>query len=128
MRRHYLTIEMPWPAAELSPNGREHWAAKAAVVKSARSLAHMICFENCVKTHEHEKVTEPLRIVLTFNPPTKRHFDLDNLISRTKSFQDGVFDYLGLDDNLIVSLEARRGEKVKGGSVIITIVGDEDEY
>jgi hypothetical protein len=112
--------------SELSPNAREHWRAKATVVKSARLMAYALCAENCVKTRADDD--EELRIVLTFHPPNKRHFDLDGLITRCKAYQDGVFDYLHLNDNLIVSLEARRGEVVKGGEVVITIVGDDDGF
>ncbi len=126
MRHHYVTLSLPWPAAELSPNGRSHFMAKATVVKAARLTAYALCAENCVKTQAREP--EPLRIVLTFRPPNKRHFDLDGLITRCKAYQDGVFDYLGLNDNLIVSLEARRGDVVKGGEVTITVEGDYDEF
>lgn len=29
---------LPWPSKDLSPNGRAHWARKAAAAKSARAL------------------------------------------------------------------------------------------
>ncbi len=126
MRHHYLTIEMPWPMAELSPNARGTWPEKARCVKTARDLAWALCADNAVVKRAGSTIS--LKIVFLFNPPTKVHFDIDGLVTRCKAYQDGIFDYLGIDDNLLVSMEARRGEKVKHGQVIITVCEDDDTF
>ena len=38
-----ITITLPLPPKELSPNARPHWAVKARAIKSYRLLAALIC-------------------------------------------------------------------------------------
>lgn len=120
----YVSLLLPWPSSELSPNSRNRWA-KIKAVKSARALAAALMFEECVKHYPHAKPAA-LKITMRFYPPTRRPFDIDGLVSRCKAYQDGMFDHLGLDDNLVVSLAARRCEVKKNGAVEITVEEDSE--
>ena len=54
---------------------------------------------------------------LTFVPPNKRGFDLDNLLARMKSGLDGLADVLGVDDNNW-QLEIDKAEPNKIGGMV----------
>ena len=60
-----------------------------------------------------------LHLTITFVPPTRRAFDLDNALARIKSGLDGLADVLKVDDKHW-SLTIRKGETV-GGFVEIQI-------
>jgi crossover junction endodeoxyribonuclease RusA len=113
-----ITIELPWPDAALSPNGRLHWAKKARAVKDARSQALYT-----TRTEYRQDMTAPntVDISMCFYPPTKRHYDLDNLQSRCKAYQDGIFQALGWNDKIIEHVETRLCQVRPGGQVIYTI-------
>lgn len=56
---------------------------------------------------------------LTFTPPTRRRFDLDNLLARMKAGLDGLADVLGVDDSRW-TLEISKADQV-GGYVQVEI-------
>jgi crossover junction endodeoxyribonuclease RusA len=111
-------IELPWPAKELSPNARGHWAKMARFKKGARQLAGWTaCAAGWASQQARSNIAE---ITITFCPPDKRRRDLDNAIASFKASQDGIADALGIDDsNWAVSY--RFGEVVKGGRVIVEL-------
>jgi crossover junction endodeoxyribonuclease RusA len=116
-------IELPYPAKELSPNARGHWAKQARFKKGARQLACCTAKEASWHTWPHWTRGGPppqAQITITFCPPDKRRRDLDNAIASFKASQDGIADALGIDDsNWAVSY--RFGEVVKGGRVIVEL-------
>ena len=87
-------ITLSWPPKELSPNTHCHWAVKAKAVKSYRNAA------GWATKVSGEKVKGDGAILLHvyFYPPSKRHFDEDNLIAMMKSGFDGIADGLGVND------------------------------
>jgi len=54
-----------------------------------------------------------LHLTLTFVPPTRRAYDLDNALARIKSGLDGVADVLQVDDRHW-SLTIRKGDGIGG--------------
>ncbi len=118
----YVSLTLPWPSSELSPNSRDRWG-RIKSVKSAREIAAYAMMEMGLGP---VPCVAPLEIRYYFYPPNKRHFDLDGLVSRCKAYQDAIFDCLGLDDNLIVTLDARRCAVRKDGEVEITITEAQD--
>ena len=111
-----LTLILPWPDPALSPNHRSRWG-KVKAVNAAR-------WEACVLAKEAGVQMRPglVKMSLTFYPPDKRQYDLDNLGARCKAAIDGVFQALELDDHCIVELRYIRGRICKGGSVEMRIV------
>ena len=110
-----ITLTLPWPPKELSPNARQHWSALAKAKKAYR--------EECAW---HAKVqgackqdAEKLHLALTFFAPTRRSYDLDNALARMKSGLDGLADVLGVDDKHW-SLSIARADEI-GGMVKVEV-------
>lgn len=66
-----------------------------------------------------EKIEKPVSVSLVLNPPSLRRYDIDN-------FCKSLFDALTLaefwiDDEQIIELHIKKGEKVKGGNVIVKV-------
>ena len=89
-----LQLTLPWPPKELSPNARIHWSKLAKAKKAYRAACAWTATEQGVRRLQAEK----LHVSLTFYPPTRRAFDLDNALARMKSGLDGLADVLGVDD------------------------------
>jgi crossover junction endodeoxyribonuclease RusA len=117
-------LELPWPAKELSPNARGHWAKMARFKKGARELAQWTGREagwHRADTHENYCLGEDRpAITITFCPPDKRRRDLDNAIASFKSAQDGIADALGIDDSRW-AVSYAWGDVVPGGRVIVSL-------
>lgn len=89
-----LTITLPWPPKELSPNARLHWSKLAKAKKTYRAVCALQARAQGAKPINAKKV----HLSLMFYPPTRRAFDLDNAFARMKSGFDGLADVLEVDD------------------------------
>ncbi|CAN7188050.1 endonuclease [Acidovorax sp. LjRoot117] len=112
-----MIIQLPWPPKELSPNARLHWAKLAKAKKAYR--------ETCA-WHARAQGAAALppckpHLSLTFYPPTKRAYDLDNALARMKAGLDGLADVLKVDDQHW-SLSISRGGQT-GGYVMVEVTG-----
>lgn len=110
-------VVFPWPSRDLSPNARVHFHARAKQVKLAREAAYWL-----TKNAQQKQLPDvgEIMVCIEFNPPDKRRYDLDGLVSRSKAYLDGLADALELDDYRF-ALTIRRGETIKGGQVVVTI-------
>ncbi len=117
-------IVLPWPSKDLSPNSRVHWSKRAKAAKAARSEAHLAALE--AGWHRETLPEGRLHLWITFNPPTRRMPDDDNMLSRCKGARDGLADALGIDDKRFVSHPFVSSETVKGGQVVIRITGEQE--
>lgn len=108
-------IVLPWPPKELSPNARIHWAKLAKAKKQYRAT----CTAQALEQGLCRMNAQNLHLALTFYPPSRRAYDLDNALARMKSGLDGLADVLGVDDQHW-SLSIARAETV-GGIVKICI-------
>lgn len=89
-----LTVTLPWPPKELSPNARLHWAALA---RAKRAYRHACALQAMAQGVRRVQATK-LHLSLNFYPPSRRAFDLDNALARMKAGLDGLADVLGVDD------------------------------
>lgn len=89
-----LTLTLPWPPKELSPNTRQHWRKLAEAKKKYRADCAWTAKEQGAQRIEAER----LHLTITFVPPNRRAHDLDNCLARMKSGLDGLADVLGVDD------------------------------
>jgi crossover junction endodeoxyribonuclease RusA len=112
-----ITISLPWPASELSPNSRKHWTVKAKAVKAARNEAFYTTRTSFLPIYQPARVS----VKFVFYPPDYRRVDLDNLISRMKSACDGICDGLQWNDNCIKSMTGIICDPITGGGVDIII-------
>lgn len=114
-----VSIELPWPAKELHPNGRSHYMAKAREAKKARSNAHKSALAAGIRLGDFD-IPQALRVTVTFMPKTRNAFDLDNALAALKSSLDGIADAIGVDDSKW-HIALRKEEPVKGGLVRIEL-------
>ena len=110
-----IVLTLPWPPKELSPNARQHWSKLAKVKKAYRAACGWTAKEQGAARIEAGK----LHLALTFFPPTRRAYDLDNALARMKSGLDGLADVLGVDDKHW-SLSIARADEI-GGFVRIEV-------
>jgi crossover junction endodeoxyribonuclease RusA len=110
-----IEITLPWPPTALSPNTRQHWSKLAKAKKAYR--------EACAWTAKEQGAcridASRLHVSLVFVPPSRRAFDLDNLLSRMKSGLDGLCDVLGVDDKHW-TLTIAKADKI-GGMVRVRV-------
>jgi crossover junction endodeoxyribonuclease RusA len=104
-----IELTLPWPPSTLSPNARSHWAVLSKAKKAYR--------EACAWTAKGQGLkpaaSSRLHLSLTFYPPTRRAFDLDNCLARMKSGLDGLADVLEVDDK-DWSLSIQKADQVGG--------------
>ena len=74
-------------------NGK-HWAVTNKIKKEAFEQGFYLTKE----AMKDEKFEGKIAITLTFVQDDRRHRDLDNLLSSSKSMLDGVSKALGVDD------------------------------
>ena len=65
--------------------------------------------------------TKALHLHAIFYPPSKRHYDIDGLLSNIKAGIDGIADGLGINDYAFRSASVEIGDVVKGGGVRVVI-------
>lgn len=110
-------LTLPWPPSNLSPNKRQHWAQLAKAKKSYREQ----CWALAKNQGAHQIAAEHLEIGLEFVPPSRRKFDLDNLLARMKAGLDGLADVLGVDDSRWSIRIERSDCPVPPGFVLVTV-------
>ena len=88
-------LTLPWPQRVLNPNSRGHWAVKA---KSAKAYRYE-CFVLASVAKLKVDWEGPIDVYLTFRPPSKRKYDLDNALASLKSGLDGLADALKVNDS-----------------------------
>lgn len=118
-----LVIVLPWPAAALSPNSRAHWQVLYQAKKRARRQARLLTDTQVAYRFPG---TPPFHLHMTFFPPSRRHYDLDNLVGRMKAPIDGMCDSLQINDRDFKSTSQRMADyemtrACKGGAVELTI-------
>lgn len=111
-----IAFALPWPDKKLSPNARVHHMVKAKHTKGVRQMAHAITLQATAG----KRFTGPLILDMTFHPPSRRRYDLDNRIASAKGAIDGISDAIGVDDSQF-ELRCRMGEPTNGGRVNVRI-------
>ena len=104
-----MRIILPWPPTGLSPNSRNHWAKTAKLKKQYREACSWQAMEQGARPLQ----VASLHLTLTFYPPTRRAYDLDNALARIKAGLDGLADVLKVDDKHW-TLTIKKGESVGG--------------
>lgn len=94
-----VSVPLPWPSQDLSPNGRRSIFAKNSRFQEAKTLAAMACRKALREAGvEHVATDEKVRVRLVVTPPDRRRRDEDNLLASCKAYLDGIALGLGLDD------------------------------
>ncbi len=113
-----MQIEIPWPNAKLSPNSNTHYRVLA--------IAKAKYKEECLAMLRTQAkpdfiLTGNVALDMTFHPPKNYRYDMDGILSRCKVGLDTVAKWLGVDDYCFEPITIRRGEKVLGGKIVISI-------
>mgnify|MGYP003673349172 CR=1 FL=1 len=87
-----ITIKLPLPSRNLSPNSRVHWSKLAKHKREARKLAGF-------STWDQIGPCSFKGYRLDFYWPTKRKRDKDNATAMCKAYLDGVADAVQQDDS-----------------------------
>lgn len=91
-----MTIILPLPPKELSPNGRPHFMAKARAVKKYRQMAHFkVLSERGFNLRPRHKSAT---CQINWYAKSKRRRDGDNALASSKAAIDGIADS-GFIDN-----------------------------
>lgn len=115
-----ISLRLPWPPKELSPNFRGHWASISRAKKVYR-IAACLTTMRALRHAERFDRLGGVRITYEFCPPTARAYDRDNLAARMKAATDGISDALGMNDRGFHFAPVVLGAKEKGGLVRVTI-------
>ena len=87
-----ITITIPIPAKELSPNWRGHWATKARRKAESREAASWRSKTFLAVNAERQPRWERASARVTFHWPDKRRRDPDNAMASLKATWDGIAD------------------------------------
>ncbi|WP_045952831.1 endonuclease [Achromobacter xylosoxidans] len=115
-----ITVELPWPPKELSPNHRGHWVPISKAKSRYRTAARLLARSALSKADGFSQF-KAVRLAYEFYPPQARAYDRDNLAARMKAATDGIADAIGMNDRGFHFAPAEIREKVKGGMVRVTI-------
>lgn len=98
-----MTITIPLPHRNLSPNARCHWGAKSRCVRQHRHWAKLACMDAMNRQQVQTMVAAKVQAVFYFR--TRQRRDGDNLLASMKASFDGLIDAgLLADDSAITHL------------------------
>ena len=116
-----ITIELPWPSADLNPNGRVHHMALHRARKAANRYAWGVALSLMGPLGIRPgSFAGRVQVDLVFHPMTSARRDVDNLIASMKGQLDGIAAALGIDDSAF-DLTAVMGEKRNPAVVVVTL-------
>lgn len=85
-----ITITLPLPARELSPNARVHWAKKAKITKAHRQAAGITAWAATGDSEPPGWKKAKMQIKAYFK--TARYPDPTNFMASLKAYEDGIAD------------------------------------
>jgi crossover junction endodeoxyribonuclease RusA len=116
-----ISVSLPWPSADLSPNARVHWVTHARAKKAAKN--HAWGWTKAAMGPlgiASGSFVGPIAVKIVFHPEIDRARDVDNMQARMKAALDGISLALGVDDKHFRPV-SEIGEKRKPGCVVVTL-------
>ena len=118
-----LRVRLPFPDRKLNPNARRVWQASLKPKKEAREVGYWAARDDDW-SGVHERITflcfdtaKPLRLRIAIHPPDNRRRDWVNVARALKPYEDGIFDYIGLDDSMVKHVDIRWRRSCPDGMV-----------
>lgn len=118
-----IRTTLPWPPSSLSPNGSQlDQCSKREDARNYKAACVALLREKGVALRKLPDGARVRRVTLTYCPPPRvNRYDFDNMGKRMKQGLDALAEALGVDDGLWESLVQERGERCKGGAVMVLI-------
>lgn len=115
-----LSVTLPFPPAELSPNSKNgrHWGGTQAAKAKYRNDCWVLALQ-AARGFVAPAGDIPLRV--TFVQPDKRRRDRDNLLAACKSGLDGLAAALKVDDSRFEPVTISRVFGAKPGAVLVEV-------
>lgn len=114
-----ITLVLPWPDSDLSPNHRGNfWTKEKARKQAIKDGGNAVIVSREAGYYE---LPDRLQMTVTFHPTSRGRYDLDNALAKLKPALDGIFMALGRDDADITRVVLERGNPLKGGSVTVIL-------
>ena len=111
-------IKLPWYAKELSPNGGgKHWAVVSRAKRQHKELANIYTRNANVKLPSD---TTRVLLDITYCPPSRRRYDLDNCLASSKAYIDGIAECIKIDDSNF-RINMRMSDEIFDGSIRVVI-------
>ena len=110
-------VTLPWYSQELSPNSRKHWAVVSRAKRQHKELANIYTRNANVKFSDDK---HKVFLNITYCPPSKRRYDLDNCLASSKAYIDGISQAIGIDDSRF-AIQMQMSEDTFDGSIRVTI-------
>ena len=116
-----LRIELPWPAACLSPNGRAHWRRKALATKRHRWWA-LLAAQDAIRAQRWPAGVKQAEVRITYRDPVSRRRDRDNHLGMCKAYLDGLTEAGVIEDDCGFICHPVAFEQSAVRSVVIEVV------
>jgi hypothetical protein len=115
-----MRLVLPWPPTRLQPNQRARWPERRRLAKAYLADCHAAALAGGARPSKCPP--PPVRLTVTFRPPTAAPRDRDNCIGAFKHGQDAVALALGCDDAQFEVAYAPLGDPDRPhGSVVVEI-------
>lgn len=114
-----MQITLPWFDKGLSPNARIHWAQKAKLTKQARYEGWLAVIEAGYSAVSLDGYTGKLHLWISYYAKTRNYPDVDNCLSGSKAYLDGIAQALGVNDRRFIPHPTVMDET--GGKIVIKI-------
>lgn len=121
-----ITVDLPYPAKALHPNGRPHPQEKAREVKRHRAWGNHAALAVLPVNHPAVFAGDhllPVHIAVT-GKSRGPMLDRDAVISASKSYLDGIADRIGVNDRRFMAPTVEFIGRSKTGGFTITIGGE----
>ncbi|MEC7472918.1 MAG: endodeoxyribonuclease RusA [Pseudomonadota bacterium] len=114
-----MTLDLPWPPRELSPNARTHWAKKNKIAQRYKAECRLLTIHSGIKAPAGSLVLD-----IEFIPPSRQRRDDDNCLAAFKAGRDGIAAALGIDDSRFSTRFRLAADPVKGGMVKVKVYAE----
>lgn len=110
-----MKILFPFPSSKLSPNNHtdRRWLTKDR--QFARRIGYLITKDAKLVFGKDAK----LQMYILICPPDNRKRDDDNILSAFKSYRDGIFQALEMDDRCVRRTILEWGDVMKDGGLYV---------
>lgn len=109
-------IRFPFPDWKLSGNSRTAHRYLTSERQAAREIGAWLTQASGLRLP-----AVPLELSIVVCPPDKRTRDDDNLLTAFKSYRDGMFQKLGLNDRLVRRTVIEWSDVEEGGALYVTL-------